>query len=122
VYRNWWLWPLPKLGFDTVLRLRNGLSYAIGAGTMDLSIVNEASILNPYLGGNRIMLAPDMVVMDVGANIGDFTLQALARCPRGRVIAVEPVTEHVEALKRNIELNGFSNIEVLQLVLGDGEG
>jgi len=122
VYRNWWLWPLPKLGFDTVLRLRNGLSYAIRAGTMDLSIVNEASILNPYLGGNRITLAPDMVVMDVGAIIGDFTLQAAARCPRGRVIAVEPVTEHVEALKRNIELNGFSNIEVLQLALGDGEG
>ncbi len=122
MYRNWRLWPLPKLGFDTVLRLRNGLSYAIRAGTMDLSIVNEASILNPYLGGNRITLAPDMVVMDVGANIGDFTLQAAARCPRGRVIAVEPVTEHVEALKRNIELNGFSNIEVLQLALGDVEG
>jgi len=122
VYQNWWLWPLPKLGFDIVLRLRNGLRYRIRGGTADLSIINEATILNPYLGSDLIRLAPNAIVLDGGANIGDFTLQAAARCPVGRVIAVEPVAEHVAALTRNIGLSGFSNIEVLQLALGAGEG
>src|SRR3954447_8208340 len=51
------------------------------------------------------------VAVDVGANIGYFTcLAARAVGPRGVVHAIEPAPENVEALKRNVQLNGFRNV------------
>jgi len=53
------------------------------------------------------------VAVDVGANIGYFTcLAARAVGPRGVVHAIEPAPENVEALKRNVRLNGFRNVVI----------
>jgi FkbM family methyltransferase len=63
------------------------------------------------------------IVVDIGANIGYFALmEARIVGDIGRVYAVEPVSENVQMLKRNIELNGYSNIEVYQLAIGDKNG
>ena len=70
VYRNWWAMALPKLGISTVLCLRDGSRYFVRARTLDLSVVNEAAFLNPYLGSGYVHIAPDATVIDVGANIG----------------------------------------------------
>src|ERR687897_2135890 len=59
VYQNWWAMPLPKLGIDTVLRLRNGTRYHVRGGTLDLSVVNEQAFSNPYLGSGFITLNAD---------------------------------------------------------------
>jgi len=121
-FRNWWAWPLPKLGVNTVLELRNGLRFFVRAGTTDLSVLNEALFLNPYLGPGHIELREDAVVMDVGANMGDFAIQAAALCPSGRVYAVEPMSEYISLLETNKKLNRLSNIEIIQVALGDHEG
>src|SRR5690349_6969834 len=105
-YRNWWALVLPKLGVSVVLELRNGLRYLVRSGKTDLAVVNEAAILNPYLGPGYVTLMQDAIVVDVGANIGDFTMQSARLCPRGRVIAVEPVTEHVRMIEVQVLLNG----------------
>ena len=91
VYRNWWALALSMLGTPIVLELRCGLRFHIRPGSGDLGVVNEAFILNPYLGGGHIDVPDHGVVMDIGANIGDFSLQVAQRCPTGRVIAVEPL-------------------------------
>jgi len=122
VYRNWWAWPLPKLGVDTILELRNGLRFSVRAGTTDLAVLNEAVFMNPYLGSGHIELREDSVVMDVGANMGDFAIQAAARCPLGRVFAVEPMSEYSSLLETNKKLNRLSNIEIIRVALGDHEG
>jgi FkbM family methyltransferase len=122
VYRNWWAWLLPKFGVGVVLELRNGLRYYIRPRTTDLAVVNEAAVLNPYLGPGYVRLRPDATVVDVGANIGDFTLQAAAACPEGRVYAIEPLSENACAVDFNRRLNGFSNVHVLQMALGAREG
>ena len=57
--------------------------------TFDLSVINELAFINPYLGHGDVTIAPDAVVVDVGANIGDFTIQAARQCPR-RVSAARP--------------------------------
>jgi len=60
------------------------------------------------------------VIVDIGANIGYYTLQeARLVGDDGKVYAIEPVPENVELLKKNIELNNYSNIEVFQLAVGD---
>jgi FkbM family methyltransferase len=122
VFRNWWAWPLPKLGVTTILELRNGLRFSVRGGTSDLGVLNEAAILNPYLGAGHIELRRDAVVMDIGANLGDFAIQAAALCPLGRVYAIEPVSEYISLLETNKALNRLSNLEIIQTALGDHVG
>jgi FkbM family methyltransferase len=64
-----------------------------------------------------------MVVLDVGANIGYYTVQfARISGPTGRVIAFEPNPVMVAELKSNIELNDLSNVQVEQVALFNCNG
>jgi FkbM family methyltransferase len=53
-------------------------------------------------------------VLDIGANIGYYTL-LLARAvgPRGHVFAFEPDTTNFEILTRNVALNGYENVTLV---------
>lgn len=68
------------------------------------------------------ILRPDMVLVDVGANLGEFTLHAAKRLRSGRVIAFEPVGEMHEHLLENIRANGFANVTVYRVALSDRSG
>lgn len=122
IYRNWWAMPGPKLGFDVVLQLRGGLRYRVRPGTTDLAVINEASILNPYLAPGHVQIRSDATVVDIGANIGDFALQAAQLCSAGRVFAVEPVSEHVRMVEENVRLNGMRNVTCVQSAIGATDG
>lgn len=68
-------------------------------------------------------LKPGDVVIDVGANVGYVTLLAASRVGKGgRVYAFEPVPSIVKELRRNIELNDYSNIEVIPKIATDKPG
>ena len=67
-----------------------------------------------------ITLPPGAVVVDAGANIGMFTLDAARRSPGARVIAVEPVEELAAAATVNAELYGV-DAAVLRCGLGRAE-
>lgn len=64
-----------------------------------------------------------MVALDIGANVGYFTL-LLSRLvgPQGKVIAFEPGQYAYELLKKNININGFTNIVTFQLAVSDVPG
>jgi FkbM family methyltransferase len=62
------------------------------------------------------------VVVDVGAHVGDFTLEAAILCPQGRIYAVEPVAEFSTMIQINKLLNGFENIEIISAALGASQG
>lgn len=62
----------------------------------------------------------DMVIMDVGANIGIVTDHMR---PYAKVIhAIEPSSEHFEALKKNKEFNGWDNVEIHKAAIADRDG
>jgi FkbM family methyltransferase len=63
------------------------------------------------------------VFIDVGANIGLFTLIA-AKCvgPRGRVVAFEPTASTYDRLAGNVYMNGFANVDCIKLALSDARG
>jgi FkbM family methyltransferase len=117
-YRNWWAVPLPKLGKSVVLELRDGTKYLVRAGTTDLAAVNEAAILNPYLRCPQIVLPEDATVIDIGAYIGDFTMQVARACPRGRIFAVEPISAHVQMIEAQIALNHLSHVQTVRAAVG----
>lgn len=62
------------------------------------------------------------VVWDVGANVGFYTLIASRLVGDGKVVAFEPLPVNREALRRNLALNGMSNVEVSALAIGSHDG
>lgn len=59
-------------------------------------------------------IKPGDTVIDAGANIGGFTIQAAQKTgPRGMVYAIEPDEQNIETLKRNIEHNKLHNIVIV---------
>jgi FkbM family methyltransferase len=67
----------------------------------------------------RQHLAPGMVVVDIGANIGYFTgLAASLVGASGLVYAVEPNAKNIGMIEATRRLNGFEQVKVLQTAAG----
>ena len=68
-------------------------------------------------------LAPGDRVVDVGANIGWYTvLASRAIGPEGEVIAFEPDPTNFALLKKNVEANGCQNVRLEQKALSNEPG
>jgi FkbM family methyltransferase len=69
------------------------------------------------------LISPGMTVMDLGANVGMYTMLAARRVgSAGRVHAFEPTPAVCEKLRQNVELNGLSNVCVSQVAVSDVRG
>ena len=69
------------------------------------------------------MLKPGMVFVDVGANIGLFTLMAARQVgPAGHVYAFEPDAGNSAFLRKNIERNGYRNVTCIAKAISDRSG
>ncbi len=68
------------------------------------------------------VLRPGDLFGDIGANAGSYTVLA-GTVAGADVIAVEPVPETVERLRRNVELNGSNGrVEIRAVAVGDRTG
>jgi len=68
-------------------------------------------------------LKPGMNAVDIGGNIGYYAmLEARLVGPAGKVIAIEPMPENSEQLCNNITNNGYQNILVHKVAIGDRDG
>lgn len=64
-------------------------------------------------------LRPGFVGIDVGANIGYFTvLMAKTVGPTGRVYAVEPAEDNLQYLRKNVERNQVDSVTILPFAAG----
>lgn len=62
------------------------------------------------------------VIMDIGANMGVYSLVAAATNPRARIFAFEPVPLVFRRLTRNIELNHGERVVCVRAAVGDRDG
>jgi FkbM family methyltransferase len=68
-------------------------------------------------------LHPGMVVYDIGANVGIYTVLACRSVgPTGRVFAFEPATMNLFYMNENIRANRFLNCQVVPKAVGDEDG
>src|SRR3546814_11047585 len=68
-------------------------------------------------------LDPSRDVIDIGANIGFFSVLAGRRLSTGRVLSVEPTDAAFARLSRNVQLNGVSDRAILhQGLISDPHG
>ena len=71
----------------------------------------------------RTLVREGDVVLDIGANVGFFTLLAARRTgPGGSVYAFEPLPRNLAYLRRHLELNSVTNVEVLPVALSSSAG
>ena len=68
-------------------------------------------------------IKPGDVVLDIGANIGYYTLIfAKLVGENGRVFAFEPDPTNFALLKRNVEINGYKNVVLIQKAVSNKSG
>ena len=105
-----------------ILRLRNGTPFELRPRAGDLFGFYEIMLRRDYLASGQ-WLGPGATVIDVGANVGCFSvLAAQIVGPTGRVFALEPEVSTYRQLLRNIELNRLTNVTPLQLAIGGRQG
>jgi len=68
-------------------------------------------------------LKKDMVCLDVGGNIGYYTLfESNIVGPNGKVIAIEPSPPNFKYLKKNLEIQNIKNVDAYNFAAGDRDG
>ena len=116
IYRNWIYFLFSRFSNrEGILVLRNGLRFWIRPHATDRSAITEVAVLDAYSA-----VPAGAVVVDVGANIGAFSLAASRRA--AIVYALEPVSANFEMLRRNVELNHASNMVIERLAMAGENG
>ncbi len=62
------------------------------------------------------------VIIDIGAGIGEFTIQAAKACPDCKVYGFEPFPESFEFLEKNAHLNSLTNIYPIPAAVSSIQG
>ncbi|BDR91649.1 hypothetical protein Vsou_07420 [Vulcanisaeta souniana JCM 11219] len=71
--------------------------------------------LSPVLNEIR-----NAIIVDVGAYIGGYTVRACKKA--GQVIAIEPLEDAVLLLRKNVELNGCQNVNIIKKAVWKEKG
>lgn len=116
---------LDRMGWQKkpyTLNLRNGLLMELRPSTGDLFGFYEIMLRKDYLAHGQ-KLSPGATVIDIGANIGCFTLLASKLVGEsGRVFAIEPEATTYRQLVSNIQLNRARNVTALKIAVGGTKG
>jgi len=76
------------------------------------SEIFKDGIYNQFIGDKK-----DLVIFDIGANIGMFTLYA--RNKAKMIYAMEPAVEHFECLSKMVEFNKLSNVTLIKKAISN---
>lgn len=76
---------------------------------------DEMSFLLRYLRSEDIFL-------DIGANIGVYTLLAASKLDQGQIYSIEALPKNFIRLEENLAINRFSNVKTYQIAVSDTEG
>lgn len=103
------------VGRERRLDLRDGTTIRLSA-PVDLLVVKETLVDDVYeLAG---LAAEDGAVVDVGAGVGEFTIEAARRLPGGSVVSFEPNPRTFRLLEENVRASGLANVGLACLAIG----
>lgn len=91
---------------DYVCHLRDGASLNVRGGTDDRDVIFEQFVEPPYPAD----ISRSQVVVDIGAQIGAFTVWAARK--GARVFAYEPYPPNFAALERNVARNNLEKVSL----------
>ena len=105
-----------------IAQSNSGLKLSLRPNVGESFTFYENLIRQDYLQ-HGIHLKPGDTVIDIGANIGAFTVLAASRVgSNGKVLAFEPEAMTFECLLKNIQLNRFANVTAINQAIDKTEG
>lgn len=107
-----------------LVKLWNGLMFKVRGNTSDIRITSEVFIHKDY---QSVILNKKFktgsVCVDIGANIGVFSVFLASKMRGGVIYSFEPLPENYLLLQKNINLNGFVNkVRVFQKAVSSKSG
>ena len=101
------------------LRLR----CSIGDNATEMRMLSRPERLLTHIARITDDLAPGDTFVDLGANVGVFSLYAAkAVGPQGCVLAIEPSPTMLQRLRFNLAANGFNNVRIAPVAVGAARG
>lgn len=98
---------IPAAGVPVKLK-KNGLVLFV-RNPMDVWSIKE-TFLDDFYHFEKYTKPETGVILDIGAGIGEFAIQAAAACPGCRVIGFEPFEQSCTFFRKNIETNALTNV------------
>lgn len=104
----------------TKLSLRNGIELYAPENHPLVEMVSDIFVQHVYTPNNLLIESND-VVIDIGANIGIFSLMA-AMNSNNQIYAFEPMAENIKYLRKNLITNDLSNVIIVESAITDQIG
>lgn len=107
-----------------VISTQHGFKICISAEDQVCATLRSGGSYEPAVTSVvRRVLAPGSRFVDIGANIGYFSVMAAMLVGEaGRVFAVEPYAYNLKLLTLNLKLNSCANVEILPFALSNERG
>ena len=101
-------------------RVHHAVGDAVLTGEQAFSGLREIWVRDVYARGDFLQVPDGGTVVDMGANMGNFSAMALAANPTARLVAVEPSTELGAKWTATMAANGFQNrAQLCRAFMGD---
>jgi FkbM family methyltransferase len=101
-------------------RLLGGLTLHLDPSNLSHLITADEILIQQVYDLRLVPFTPDSI-LDCGANIGMFTLQAASTFPQSKLIAFEPDPENAQWLKEQVEANKLS-VDVVEAAVSTSDG
>jgi FkbM family methyltransferase len=100
------------------LTFPGGFSFYVQSDPGEATLIyNEIMVKQEYFQ-NGLSVEQARCVIDIGANIGVFTLSAKGKAPDAKVYAFEPMPETFHVLERNVSLLGSPDVHLYNVAVG----
>ena len=103
------------------IRFRNGITLSAPPDLPLLNLIEEILIRDCY-STSATGLHSSATVVDIGANVGVFSVLVAAAHPDARLIAVEPSHANRTFLARNLASNRLTNVAIAPVACGARKG
>jgi FkbM family methyltransferase len=108
---------------ETVAELSHGMRLALPSGLANARTYLSGAYERPVVRTFERIVRPGMTVVDVGANVGYYTVLASRLAgPTGKVFAFEPDPRMFAYLVRNVQDNRCTNVVARQAAVSDRAG
>ncbi len=101
------------------LKLKNGLTLSVNKNAGDLTTLFEIFINDDY---DFRKLSGELNILDIGANVGFFSLYVANKFPLAKVYSFEPFPKSYQRMQENLKRNHVSNVKTFPFAVSDKEG
>lgn len=133
IIKNTKNWPILILNRAKILKnnilvykFRNGLKFSIENAKNKFESSGMATITEIIIYKNYnppgFEIKENDIIIDIGANIGIFSIYSSLNAKKGKIYAFEPFKKHFSKLNKNLRLNNLANVKTFNLAVGKKKG